>query len=150
MSVGVRAGRGRVVALAAVLGGLLVAGGAFLPWVSFYAGLYPVRGVAGLWGRLLAVGGGGCVLAGGLAWWRSGRALERTIAVLGCALTAFTAWLVLQLVLTVAHLRADPMNAMLVPRAGPGLFVVLAGTLVAGVPAVAKLVGSAGRRAVTS
>ncbi len=139
MTGGRQGGRGRFLALAAVLGGLLVAGGAFLPWLSFYAGLYPLRGVTGLWGRLLALGGAACVLAGGRACWRSGRTLERTIAALGCALTAFSVWLVLQLGLTVAHLRADPMNAMLVPRPGPGLFVVLAGALVTSVPALVRL-----------
>src|SRR5216110_896890 len=44
-------------ALAAVAGGGLMAIGAFLPWLTLYAGLHPLRGVIGLNGRVLAAGG---------------------------------------------------------------------------------------------
>lgn len=130
--------RARSLALATVLGGLLIAGGSFLPWLTFYAGLYPMRGVMGLWGRLMAVGGGLCVVAGVGAWRRSGEAFERWIAALGVALMGFAGWLVLQLLLTFRHLVADPM---VVPRLGPGLFVAFAGTLLVGAPAFRRLRG---------
>ncbi len=106
-------------------------GGAFLPWLTFYAGLYPIRGVLGLWGRLLAIGGGLCALAGVVAWRRPGSILMRAIAILGGTLTAFAIWLMVQLLLTLQHLYANPM---VVPGVGPGLFVVLAGALLATAP----------------
>lgn len=65
-----------------------------------------------------------------------GRRLRLGIAVLGCALAAFAGWLTLQLLLTFRQLQAD---VMIVPRLGPGLFIVLAGTLVTSVPALARL-----------
>src|SRR2546425_8144040 len=55
----------RYVASAAVAGGALLAIGAFLPWLTLYAGLHPLRGVIGLNGRVLAAGGAGCLVAGG-------------------------------------------------------------------------------------
>src|SRR3989442_10779266 len=54
----------RYVASAAVAGGALVAIGAFLPWLTLYAGLHPLRGVIGLNGRVLAAGGAVCLVAG--------------------------------------------------------------------------------------
>ena len=63
-------GRERLVGAGAALGGLLVTGGAFLPWLSFYAGLYPMRGVVGPWGRVLAGGGIACAFLGAWAWAR--------------------------------------------------------------------------------
>ena len=56
--------RERLVAAAAVASGMLIALGAFLPWLSLFAGLHPMRGVIGLNGRLLAVGGALCLVAG--------------------------------------------------------------------------------------
>ncbi len=126
----------RPLALTALAGGALVALGAFLPWLSFFAGLYPVRGVLGLWGRLLAAGGVVCVLAGMAELWHPDRRLRLGIAVLGWALAAFAGWLTLQLLLTFRQLQAD---VMMVPRRGPGLVIVLAGTLVTSVPALARL-----------
>ncbi len=124
------------IAFAAVVGGGLVALGAFLPWLSFFAGLYPVRGILGLWGRLLVAGGAACALAGLRQLRRPGPRLHLGIALLGGGLTGFAGWLTLQLLLTLRQLQA---NAMLAPRLGPGLFVVLAGTLVASIPALARL-----------
>jgi len=54
----------RRVASAAVAGGVLMAIGAFLPWLTLYAGLHPLRGVIGLNGRVLAAGGAVCLVAG--------------------------------------------------------------------------------------
>src|SRR2546425_1835672 len=58
----------RYVASAAVAGGALLAIGAFLPWLTLYAGLHPLRGVIGLNGRVLAAGGAVCLVAGGPGW----------------------------------------------------------------------------------
>jgi hypothetical protein len=118
----------RIGPAAALAGGALIAVGAFLPWLSFYAGLVPIRGVAGLYGRLLAGGGAACCAAGVLAWARPARRLARGLAVLEAGLAAFTIWLVVQLMAT---LHALESNRMIVPRLGPGLFIALAGSLVA-------------------
>src|SRR5262249_49176978 len=84
--------------------------------MSFYAGLVPMSGTIGLYGRLLAVGGGVCVLVGLWSWLHPARALERTILIAGSALAAFSIWLVTQLVATERTLQANPM---IVPRVGP-------------------------------
>ncbi len=152
-------GRGRqtLASPAIVLGGLLMTGAAFLPWLSFYAGLYPLRGITGAWGWVLAVGGALCTLGEAAAWW-SGRAgwsrtagpdgrsrmrhrLERAVLLLAGALTVFAAWLVVQLLLTLRALQANPM---LVPRIGPGLFVALAGGVVMVTPALLRVRGVRG------
>jgi len=56
----------------------------------------------------------------------------RRRALLGWGLAGFTLWLTIQLFVTYRDLRA---NGMLVPRLGPGLFLALAGSLVAGATA---------------
>jgi len=128
--------RERLVASAAVVGGALVAIGAFLPWLSLFAGLHPLRGVIGLNGRLLAAGGAVCLAAGARCWRRPAPGLERAVAVLGWGLTGFAIWLTVQLLITYRELRANPM---LVPRLGPGLFLALVGSLLAGGTAVFRL-----------
>lgn len=122
----------RLVAAAAVVGGALIAIGAFLPWLSLYAGLHPLRGVIGLNGRLLVTGGAVCLGAGVRYWRRPTPGLERGMAVLGWAVTGYAVWLIAQLFITYRELRTNPM---LVPRLGPGLFLALAGSLVAGATA---------------
>jgi len=119
----------RLVAAAAAVGGALIAIGAFLPWLSLFAGLDPLRGVIGLNGRLLAAGGGVCLVAGVRYWLRPVPGLERGIAVLGWALTGYALWLIAQLFITYRELRTNPM---LVPRLGLGLFLALAGSLMVG------------------
>lgn len=135
-AVGRATGRERLVAAAAVLGGLLLLGGAFLPWLSLYAGLYPMRGVMGLWGRVLAAGGAACAVSGLAEWLRPRRRLAIATGVLAAALAAFGVWLVVQLLLTIRGLRADPM---LVPQIGPGLFVAVAGALIVAAPAMPRV-----------
>jgi hypothetical protein len=135
--------RERLVALAAVASGVLIAIGAFLPWLSLFAGLHPLRGVIGLNGRLLAAGGVVCLVVGVCYWRRPAPGLRRAVAVLGWVLAAFSIWLMAQLLLTYRDLRANPM---LVPQLGPGLFLALAGSLVAG--ATAALGAQPSRRAI--
>src|SRR5207247_7157934 len=91
--------RERLVASAAVASAMLIALGAFLPWLSLFAGLHPLRGVIGLNGRLLAAGGVLCLVAGVRYWQRPGPRLRRTVAVLGWGLTGFTIWLTAQLLI---------------------------------------------------
>jgi hypothetical protein len=116
--------------LLAWIGGGAVAGGAWLPWMSYFAGLVPLRGIIGLNGRLLlAVGVAGGLL--GVAMVRSARrprvrrVARRATAVLGLGTAAAAGWLLLG----VRELtRIHQSNAMLAPRPGSGLFVVLAGS----------------------
>ncbi len=126
----------RLVASAAAVGGALMTIGAFLPWLSLFAGLHPLRGVIGLNGRVLAVGGAVCLVAGVSYWRRPAPGLERAVAAIGLALTGFAIWLTVQLLITYRELRANPM---LVPRLGPGLFLVLVGSLLAGGTAAPRL-----------
>lgn len=128
----------RLVASAAVVGGALITIGAFLPWLSLFAGLHPLRGVIGLNGRVLAAGGALCLAAGVRCWQRSTPRLQRAVAALGWALTGFAIWLTIQLLITYRELRANPM---LVPRLGPGLFLALAGSLLAGGTVALRLTG---------
>jgi len=123
-------------ALAAVAGGGLMAIGAFLPWLTLYAGLHPLRGVIGLNGRVLAAGGAVCLVAGVRGWVRPTPGVRWVVALLSGALAGFGGWLIVQLLITYHHLRANPM---LVPRLGPGLFIAVAGALVAGATAARTL-----------
>ena len=123
-------------ALAAVAGGGLMAIGAFLPWLTLYAGLHPLRGVIGLNGRFLAAGGAVCLVAGVRGWVRPAPVVRWVVALVGGALAGFGVWLIVQLLITYHHLRANPM---LVPRLGPGLFIAVAGALVAGATAARTL-----------
>jgi len=100
--------------------------GAFLPWLTLFAGLHPLRGIIGLNGRIIALGGAICLGAGMVGWLRPRKSARRIALVLGYCLTGFMLWLMVQQFILFHELR---MNAMLVPRLGPGLFVSLAGAL---------------------
>ncbi len=126
----------RYVASAAVAGGALMAIGAFLPWLTLYAGLHPLPGVIGLNGRVLAAGGAVCLAAGVRGWVRPAPVVRWVVALLGGAFAGFGVWLIVQLLITYHQLRANPM---LVPRLGPGLFIAVAGALVAGATAARGL-----------
>lgn len=116
-----------------LVGGVLVMAGALLPWLTLFAGLQRYSGMVGWYGRAIFASGA-LVVAGGL--WRHGRPpswLRRMIAGLGPVLVVFAGWLLLGLRQIIQH----PASPMLVPRAGPGLFVVLAGAgLLSVAPAV--------------
>src|SRR5690349_7783933 len=100
-------------ALAAVAGGALMTIGAFLPWLTLYAGLHPLRGVMGWNGRVLAAGGAVCVVAGVWGWLWPAPGVRWVVALLGGALAGFGVWLIVQLFITDRDLRANPM---LLPR----------------------------------
>lgn len=111
----------------AVLGGVLLAVGAALPWLSLFAGLRPYSGLAGLYGRLV-FGGGALAVAGGAAMCVRGEPWLRTaVGTLGVLLAVFIGWLLVGLRATSHALAGQPM---LIARPGPGLFVALAGALV--------------------
>jgi len=114
-------------ALPAVAGGVIVAVGAVLPWMSLFAGLQTYRGIAGLYGRLAFAGGALSVIGGVVMLTRPDRRLRLAIGGLGVALTLFALWVLLGLRATTQHLDQHPF---LLPRPEPGLFVVIAGALV--------------------
>lgn len=114
-------------ALPAVAGGVIVAVGAVLPWMTLFAGLHSYSGIAGLYGRLVFAGGALTVLGGVTMLVRPDPRLRLAIGVLGAALALFAAWLLLGLDATTTRLDT---HAFLLPRPGPGVFVVLLGALV--------------------
>jgi hypothetical protein len=102
--------------------------GSYLPWMSYFAGLVPLRGVTGLNGRLL-LGAGivGLLFGCGLAWNEAPAVrtyARRGAGLLGLVVAAASVWLLLGVwQLT----RVHSSNAMLAPRPGAGLLVVLLG-----------------------
>ncbi|HTE86745.1 MAG TPA: hypothetical protein VK821_18675 [Dehalococcoidia bacterium] len=125
------------IAAMTIAGALLVTAGAFLPWLSLFAGLQTVAGTSGLNGRLL-VGGG--AVSGLLGLWfliRGGSATRWVIGLLGIALLGFCGWLLLQLLATYRELSTDPF---MFARLSPGLFIstggaaTVAGTILLGGP----------------
>jgi hypothetical protein len=100
-------------------GGALVMLGAWLPWLTLFAGLQRYSGLIGVHGRLLFAGGGLAIIAS-LAMLRSRRRWVRWATVLlGVTLLGFNWWLLIGLNETLHH----GLGTMLVPRPGPGLFV---------------------------
>ncbi|HYW30242.1 MAG TPA: hypothetical protein VE869_01965 [Gemmatimonas sp.] len=112
---------------ATIAGGVAIASGAMLPWMTFYAGLQRVNGTSGLYGRLLLAGGLLLVLVGALRVWRDGAALRRTSLAVG-VVAAVGAILLLARAYGMA---GSPASLMLVPRVGPGLFVIVFGGVLA-------------------
>jgi hypothetical protein len=103
----------------ALAGGALVMLGAWLPWLTLFAGLQRYSGLIGVHGHILLAGGGLAIVAS-LAMLRMRRRWVRWATVLlGLALLGFDWWLLTGLVGMLHH----DVNPMLVPRAGPGLFV---------------------------
>jgi len=117
--------------LLAVLGGAVICLGAWLPWMTYFAGLYPLRGVIGLYGRLLIAAGIGAILLGGIDTAAPLRFRPRTVAravgLLGLVVTSAAVWLFVG-VRELAHIGAT--NAMFSPRPASGLLVVSVGGLV--------------------
>jgi hypothetical protein len=114
--------------LLALAGGGAIALGSWLPWMTYFAGLVPLRGWIGLNGRLL-LGAGviGLVVAVALAPRRGARTrgyARRVAALVGLGVVAAAAWLLLG-VWDLTRIHAA--NAMVAPRPGFGLVVVLAG-----------------------
>ena len=117
-----------VAALTTIITGAVVLAGAFLPWVSVFAGLMQIPGVRGGNGRVLAAAGA-LIIAAGLwdlagggprARWAGGLA--------GFAAAGLSGYLLIQLNASMSVLGGD---SMVVARPGPGLPVALAGALAA-------------------
>ena len=110
----------------ALAGAALIVAGVALPWFSLFAGLQPVSAVGTLNGTILL---GSAVVAGALgivsivadrAIWR------RLLTAVGIGLTAFSAYLAVQLMSTFRDVSADPL---MVAQLGPGLGLVIIGAL---------------------
>ena len=104
----------------------LVAAGTMLPWFSFFAGLHPVRGIAGINGQLLLAAGLVLVLASGASLLLQKPALRRGIGWAGVVLSGVLGVLLIRMFEAKEQLSANPM---MVARLGPGLFVSLAGAV---------------------
>jgi hypothetical protein len=127
---------------AALLGSALVMLGAWLPWLTMFAGLQRYGGLIGVHGQLLFVGGALAFAASIGAVLMRRRWIRSATALLGLTLLAFISWLVAGLL---GMLHRD-LNAMLVPRAGPGLFVSLLGAALVSIgPVIAPARGSRAR-----
>jgi hypothetical protein len=133
----VRALRADLAPLCAGVGGAVIVLGSCLPWMSYFAGLVPLRGLIGLNGRLFLIAG---VVSIALGFPRS-RAVVGTrgrwrmfTGFIGATVSAGAVWLLIGVwELT----RTHGSNAMLAPKAGSGLWVVLfGGVLVAFAAAV--------------
>jgi hypothetical protein len=105
-------------------GGVIVAVGTMLPWMSLFAGLQPYRGIAGLYGRVMFAGGVLAVVGGVAILVRPDPRVRFAIGGLGVILALFAAWVLWGLRSTTHTLERHPL---LLARQGPGLFVVLAG-----------------------
>jgi len=115
-----------LIAWLAIGGGVIVILGTWLSWFSLFAGLKPYRGVDVLNGRLLTGGAVFSILAGVWFFRRGGLPLRWGIGLLGFALLAFASWSLFQLLVMYRQLSADPM---MVAKLGPGLMVVVVGSL---------------------
>jgi hypothetical protein len=100
--------------------------GAWLPWLTLFAGLQAYAGTAGLNGRLLLAGGAAAAVMGARLLTRPSRALAWTAAALGAAMTALAAWVLVGLAALVSE---NATNPMMIARYGPGVFVALVGAL---------------------
>lgn len=122
----------RRLALGTLAGVALVVVGTMLPWLTLFAGLQRLNGLAGRNGQLVLAAAAAAAVLAVLALVRPRRVLQLVIATLGAMLVGFSAWLLYGL-LAMVHREAS--NPMLIARSGPGLFVVLAGAmLIAAVP----------------
>lgn len=117
----------RAAALAAAAGGILMALGAAMPWISMLGGLHPLRGIIGPYGKVLLVCGIACA-AGAILLARYPRPAARLMLPAATAICAFAGWIAfVQVPGAIAAMREHPF---LIPAAGPGPFVVLAGAMI--------------------
>jgi hypothetical protein len=118
----------RAAGTAGLAGGALMVTGAFLPWVTTFAGLIGVPGVRGGNGRLLAAAGLVIALAGLAHLARGGRWSRWLIGGAGFAATGFAGFLLLQLA---ASMRVLSTEVMVAAHSGPGLWTSAAGAVLA-------------------
>ena len=122
-----RSWRGAV-GLSGVAAGAIMITGAFLPWVTTFAGLIGIPGVRGSNGQLLAAAGIVIAAAGIGHALRGGRWSRWLIGLAGFLATGFSGFLLLQLA---ASLRSLSTDSMVAGQAGPGLWVTAAGSALA-------------------
>jgi hypothetical protein len=122
-----RSWRGAI-GLIGVAAGAIMITGAFLPWVTTFAGLIAIPGVRGSNGRMLAAAGAVIALAGIAHALRCGRWSRWLIGLAGFLATGFSGFLLLQLA---ASLRSLSSDSMVAGQAGPGLWVTAAGSALA-------------------
>jgi hypothetical protein len=113
-------------ALPLVVGGTAVMAGACAPWLTLFAGLRPLLGTSGLYGRVLLAAGLALVVGGLWYGYRGGSRVLRVLAAGAMLLTGFCLWLVPRQFAVLERLLA---SAMVVPALGPGLFIALAGAV---------------------
>ncbi len=122
-----RSWRGAV-GLSGMAAGAIMITGAFLPWVTTFAGLIGIPGVRGSNGRMLAAAGAVIALAGIVHAVRGGRWSRWVIGLAGFLATGFSGFLLLQLA---ASLRSLSTDSMVAGQSGPGLWVTAAGSALA-------------------
>jgi hypothetical protein len=122
-----RSWRGAI-GLSGVIAGAIMIMGAFLPWVTTFAGLIGIPGVRGSNGRILAAAGAVIALAGLAHALRGGRWSRWVIGLVGFLATGFSGFLLLQLAASMRSLSTDSMVAA---QSGPGLWVTAAGSALA-------------------
>jgi hypothetical protein len=122
-----RSWRGAV-GLSGVAAGALMITGAFLPWVTTFAGLIGIPGVRGSNGRMLAAAGAVIALAGIAHAVRGGRWSRWVIGLAGFLAAGFSGFLLLQLA---ASLRSLSTDSMVAGHSGPGLWISAAGSALA-------------------
>jgi hypothetical protein len=109
-------------AIPALAGGALAIAGARLPWLTFFLGVKSLPGTRGLYGWLVLTAGIAALMFGAAHLRDGERRHLRHAGVVGLALLAFMAWVVPNVLATVARLDEHPM---LLAAAGPGAFVAL-------------------------
>ena len=121
--------RGWASSLAPMVGGAALIVGAGLPWMTFFAGPQPLRGTRGWHGQAFVASGIALLAAGLVLAIRPDRRIRITVATLGAASAVYAAYLLIQLQPAVTHIAAhDPM---MFAKRGPGLFLIVAGGLIA-------------------
>jgi hypothetical protein len=114
--------------LTATAAGAIIVTGALLPWAEEFAGLVTISGVRGSYGRILVAVGALIAVAGIWQLARGGQASRWLAGLAGFAATGFSGYLLIQLTRTMNTLGGD---SMVLARSGPGLPVVLGGSVAA-------------------
>src|SRR5439155_9402342 len=109
-----------LIAGAALVGGVLLVVGSFLPWLRLFAGIDSYSGESGTYGRVLVAGGIASCLVAALYLARPERRFRLTLEAIGFCLAAVSAWVVYQLFATYQELKADPM---LLASLASGVFI---------------------------
>lgn len=116
--------RRRTTAAIVIAGGMTIVAGTVMPWMTLFAGLHTYRGVIGLYGRLIALGGVVIVALGIALGAKENKVLRFAATTLGIAIFLFSAILLRNVMSIAGTGRRDPM--MLVAP-GLGLYVCLSG-----------------------